>query len=419
MEIVKAASETVADVNDVITYTITLQVSNGVSSSVVVTDVLPKYLTWVSFGAVPAGGTSSNTGNNLTWNFPTLAPGTYSFTYQAQVASYVPGGTVLTNNAQVVYAGNPTPKKTSVNINMAISYTVKIGVYNAAGELIKQISVQELSQQILSIQLLQTPTITSLHGVVYVDVHGQQVATWDGTNSNGQPVSNGEYYIKVDNIDSHGVDTSVTETVTVNRGIAQVVVDIYNSAGEIVRHLYSYEDDPGNTSLTDVELSTSVLKPTVGGSGSDSVVYITSPTGMSLTWNGTADNGAIVSNGRYMIEVHWTDGKGNESTITRGITVETGNSQVGTVVAAPNILTSGITSTSIQVNSPAMPYTLTARLYDLAGELIKVSQGQTEANQTTLNVAGLSSGVYFVVVDLVDANGGLAGRQTTQILIRH
>ena len=419
MEIAKTASELVADVNDVITYTITLNVTDGNSSNVVVTDVLPNYMSFVSFGAVPSGGVTSNSGSNLRWVFPVLPPGTYSFTYQAQVASYVPGGTVLTNNAQVVYAGNPTPKKTSVTVNMAVLYTVKIGVYNAAGELIKQISVQELSEQIFSIQLLQTPTITSLNGVVYVDVKGQQVATWNGTNADNQPVSNGEYYIKVDNIDSHGVDTSVTETVTVNRGIAQVVVDIYNAAGEIVRHLYSYEDDPGNVSLTDVELSTSVLRPTVGGSGTNSLVYITSPTGMSLTWNGTGDNGAIVSNGRYMIEVHWTDGKGNESTITRGITVETSGSPVGVVVAAPNILTSGITSTSIQVNSAAVPYTLTARLYDMVGELIKVSQGQSGANQTTLDVQGLSSGVYFVVVDMINANGGLAGRQTTQILIRH
>ena len=73
----------------------------------------------------------------------------------------------------------------------------------------------------------------------------------------------------------------------------------------------------------------------------------------------------------------------------------------------------------IQVNSAAVPYTLTARLYDMVGELIKVSQGQSGANQTTLDVQGLSSGVYFVVVDMINANGGLAGRQTTQILIRH
>ncbi len=148
VEISKAASELVARSGDILTYTITLNVPYCPANNVVVTDALPPLLSFVAFGNTPSGvGTNYNPSNStMTWTFGTLAVGTYSLTYQAQVAGYVPQGTVLTNIAQVSFAGLACPKKTSVNVKMAVAYTVKIGVYNSTGELVDQISVQELSQ---------------------------------------------------------------------------------------------------------------------------------------------------------------------------------------------------------------------------------------------------------------------------------
>src|SRR5205823_5009243 len=122
---------------DIITYTITLNVTAGLANSVQVTDVLPAHLTFLGFGNVPSGGiTAWNiTTKTLTVTFASLPVGTYSITYQAQVDSYVQEGTVLTNNAQLTYAGLPSPKTTSVSVAMASVFTVHVGVYNEAGEL--------------------------------------------------------------------------------------------------------------------------------------------------------------------------------------------------------------------------------------------------------------------------------------------
>jgi uncharacterized repeat protein (TIGR01451 family) len=406
-----------------ITYTITLNVPFGPANGVVVTDVLPANLTFVSFGTVPAGGVTSQTGKNLTWTFSSLAAGTYSFTYVAQVDNFVQQGTVLVNNAQVTYTGLAAPKTTAVTVTMATAYMVHVGVYNEAGELVKEIWVQQLSQQITSFDILQNPTITSLHGQIYIEYQGQQIATWDGTTQSGDPVTNGKYYVKVDNIDPYGVVNSVSETVAVSRSIAKVVVLVYNSAGEVVRHLYSYADDPNNLPLSDVNMSTNVIKPVAGATpipGSSNTVSITSPNGLNVVWDGKSDTGAIVTNGHYEVEVHFTDGKGGEETFTRGVVVQAGSGSTadGVVVAIPNVLTSGQTTTILTVNSTTS-YTLTANLYDVAGELIRKATPGPGANQATLDFTGISSGIYMAVTELRDANGGLVSKQITKILIQH
>ena len=382
---------------------------------------MPDHLNFGAFGTVPANGTSQwdSASNTMTWTWGFLAPGTYDFTYQANVDSATQSGTVLTNQAQVVY-DNGKIKKASVSVTVGALYTVKVGVYNEAGELVKQIWVKELTEEITQIDLLQTPSITSLHGVVYVDVAGQPIASWDGTNQSGDPVTNGEYILKVDNINSLGADTSVSENVMVTRSIARVEVDVYDGAGEIVRHLYSYADDPNNTPLTDVKLSNTVIKPVAEGtptpSGSGSVT-ITMPSGDTVVWDGKSDSGTVVTNGDYQIEVHFTDGKGGEETVSHGIIVESANlpSSVSAQVR-PNIVTAG---DPIQVRlNPVAGYILVASLYDVAGELIETQTG-TQVDQVDLDSSKLASGLYIVRVKILDAQGDLAGQQYLHILVRH
>jgi flagellar hook assembly protein FlgD len=405
-----------------VVYSIILNVVQASASSVTVTDVLPSQMTFQGFGITPGGGTPTAVGNSLQWVFPSLSVGAVTMTYRAQIANFLAGGTVLTNNAQLTYAGNPVPQKASVNVIIEAVYTVKIGVYNSAGELVKQIYVKELSQQITSITLLQTPTITSLNGVVYVTVDGVQLATWDGTNQSGDPVSNGVYYVKVDNIDANGVDTSVSETVTVSRSIAKIQVNIYNEAGEVVKHLYAYADDPGNMNLGNVTFSTNVIKPTVGtptpnGTGD---LTLTFPNGVTVTWDGTNDSGQLVTDGTYEVEVNWTDGKGGQQVTTHNVTVErgTGSPAGGTVFAAPNILTGGSTWTTVQINS-TLNLTLTASVYDIAGELVKRPMvGPTGNGTVPVDLSGLASGLYFIVVNISDTNGNFIQKQVTQIVIR-
>jgi hypothetical protein len=235
-------------------------------------------------------------------------------------------------------------------------------------------------------------------------------------------VSNGGYYVQVTNTDPYGVVNNVSQIVTVARSIAKVEVDVYNAAGEVVKHLYAYADDPGNMPLGSVDLSATTLAPTASSvSNGTNNVTMTFPSGLVLSWDGKGDNGAIVTNGMYEMEVHWTDGVGGEEVITKGVLVNRGGNPIadGVVFASPNVIKSGATSTTIKINPTAgAVYTLTASVYDVAGELVKTPvTGTAGDNKVTLDLSGLASGIYLVPTDLYDPQGRFVQKQITKIMV--
>ena len=106
VNIAKMESETVGHSNDVVTYSVVLSPVLGQANSVVVTDVLPNYLTFVGFGPVPAGvGVPSFVNNTLTWTLAVMPASPVTVTFQAQLAAFVPQGTVITNTGPIDLLG--------------------------------------------------------------------------------------------------------------------------------------------------------------------------------------------------------------------------------------------------------------------------------------------------------------------------
>jgi len=421
----KTASSTLVRTNDVITYTLTVEVTVGTVSDTVVTDVMPMNIQFVSFG-VSSPGTYNPSTRTLTWSLGSLAPGTYTLSYDGQVDAYVQEGVVMRNSAQVTSSAGT--RVTHLDVELARTYTVHVGVYNEAGELVKDIWVQRLSQKIEDFSILENPVIASLNDFVYLEYQGVQIATWDGTNEEGDPVTNGKYHLKIDNVDPYGTVTNVSQEVTVSRSIARVGVRVYNSAGEVVRDLYSFMEDPCGTvvsatmtptpcqnPLSGVSVSTNVLVPqAVGTPGPNGELKITSQGGLNVTWDGKGDEGQVVQSGHYEVEVHYTDGQGGEETVSIGVVVQKGNSDPGNYLSAlPNHLTGGQASTTITVNDPGATQ-VTVSLYNLAGELIRQVRGTTP-NQAVLDFSGLSSGLYFAVTEVRDASGKFITRKILKI----
>ncbi|HEY5039409.1 MAG TPA: hypothetical protein VIJ93_10085, partial [bacterium] len=419
----KTASKGNAQALDVVAYTITLSVTNGAASNVVVQDALPSQMTFQSFTSSPLGTLTSQNGSLLTWALPPSLPvGTYQLAYKATVNSLAQGGVGLCNQAWVNYAqGGPVTASACVTVQG--NNTVRIGVYNEAGELVKQILLGRYTQALNNIQLTSN-SITTLYGQVGLYFQGNLISSWDGTNSQGNLVSNGTYNLKVDNIDPYGVDTSLTQQVVVNRALYQTTVLIYNEAGEVVRHLYSYVDNPSLAEVTSITLSTTVLKPAPVSppNGIPNQAVITMSNGTTVEWDGKSDNGAYVTAGKYLIAVQSGDGKGGNSTSFGTITVlaPVSGSGMGTVTAKPNVLNSaaGTASTTFQSDSTTA-LTLRAFIYTVAGELVAKIEGVSGSGQAVWNVNGLASGVYLAVVEVRDAQGGLMGRQAVKVLVVH
>ncbi len=398
------------------TYTLNVNVSNANAPGVVVQDQLPPNCTFTAFGVSPAGTSAVTTVSGgvtmMNWTLPTLIPGSYQLTYTVSINSFTPAGPIV-NCAVLNYPGI-SPLSSCATLMVTGSYTVKIGVYNEAGELVKTLLVTQYSQPLVDLQLKNGDLINGLNDPILIYDQNTQITVWNGTDQNGNPVPNGDYYVKVDNVDSFGVDKSVVLNVVVSRSLEKVTIDIYNEAGEIVDTLYSVVEDPQGTVITGVKLSGTVLEP---GSPTDGNLIITTNNGVTATWTGYSSSGAVVPNGKYFIEVHSTDGKGGETVIVTSVMVLNNPKQtVPKVWAYPNPLTGGFSQVEFQASN--LGINLTVRIYDLAGELVTELKGAGGTSRVTWNAAGISSGLYIAKVEQKDLTGKIIAKQTLKILVQ-
>lgn len=422
----KQASESSAQGGDTITYTIAVTITGMTLNSPVMNDTLPSNLTFLDFGhMIPGTVTTYNQSNGkLGWAIPgPLGPGGYLFSYDTQVSTTLPCQPIV-NYAQMFFQGQASSLSSSVTVKMACDYTVRVGVYNEAGELVKQLAAVQLPQAVGTINFKPGNSITSVNGPtgqIQIYFGHYLLGTWDGNNSSGNPVSNGEYHLKIDSIDSRGAITSVIQPVVVSRPVAKVSVNIYDSAGETVRHLYALLSDPAGVELSNIALSSSTLRPgPVVATGQPSNVQIqvlTSGTPVTLYWDGTNDSGAFVSPGHYQLAIHWTDGQGNESNIIRGILV-TGSTSEGTVTAAPNVLSKGTSTTIFTVNS-SQTLTLRIKVFTVMGEMVDSLEGAGGSNQAAWNASAFASGLYVAHVEILSPSGGVVGQQNVKVVIIH
>src|ERR1019366_3863285 len=103
--------------------------------------------TFNGFGVEPAGTTQQQNGSLLTWNLPPLPVGTYGLFYSVKVNNFVQAGTLLENQVWANNAGS-APVTAKADVTVIGDYTIKIGVYNEAGELVKIIKIMHLSQPV-------------------------------------------------------------------------------------------------------------------------------------------------------------------------------------------------------------------------------------------------------------------------------
>jgi flagellar hook assembly protein FlgD len=353
-----------------------------------------------------------------------LAPGTYTLTYNTQVNSFAQADVPLTNNAQLNYSGGPT-KSASVPITVIGNFSIAVNIYNSAGEVVKTIPLKQFSTAITNITLSTTNTITTLQGPgssINILYDGVVIGTWDGTNNQGQPVGNGTYKVQIDNIASSGTVTSVSQNATVNRSIANVEVDIFNGAGEVVRKLYNVISNPVASNMTNVVLSAGIMKPSTSAPNGNltsavSIYVLDSSTPVTLVWDGTNDAASFVTPGEYQVQVHWTDGNGNTTNITKSILVLPSTSPSGKVLAEPNEIKGTTTFTTFDASGISGAAGLKVRIYTVAGEWIQTIPSSSNTVSWTPN--GLASGLYIASVEVDNANGGMLVRQNVKVLILH
>jgi hypothetical protein len=208
--------------------------------------------------------------------------------------------------------------------------------------------------------------------------------------------------------------------VAVSRALAKIQVSVFNEAGEVVRHITALVDDASDAQLTSLDLSTNVVSLGAGDPSNPNQVVVTLSTGATFVWDGRGDSGVVVTGGHYEIEVHWTNGKGAEDVISRGILVEGGTAGVrGKVQAEPNVLDGSVNYQTVFKINQVTGMTLSVRVYDMAGELVGRNVGPVGGNLVTYDGSGRASGLYLGVVELRDGvTGNFEGRQISKFVIK-
>jgi flagellar hook assembly protein FlgD len=421
----KQVSASTAGAGSALLYTLTLNVANSNAQNLVVTDLLPTNLTFQSFGTSPSGVTPAynQATSVMNWSMPSpLAPGQYQMTYQAMVNNLVAAGMNIQNCALATFLGGTA--NACVTTQTIGQYTVKVGVYNEAGELVESLPVNQYSQAINSFNL-SSGSITQVSGpgsATTILFAGVPIGTWSGTDSLGNPVGNGEYYVKVDSTSNMGVDTSVIQPVIVNRSVFKVSLKIYNEAGEAVKTLYLYTSNPVAGTANQLQLSASSIEPTSGPvTGSiPAQLTIGINNGTTIVWDGTQDNGGVVPSGQYFIEASEQNGTGGETIMTAHVMVvsDTANAGMGNILAEPNLL-NGVTGYQVTFSSAVPGLTLDYRVYDAAGELVigKMPGDGAGSSSAHWDATGKASGLYFAVVDAINAQGGQIGYKILKIVV--
>jgi hypothetical protein len=83
------------------------------------------------------------------------------------------------------------------------------------------------------------------------------------------------------------------------------------------------------------------------------------------------------------------------------------------------VLTTGQTLTTFNGTGIANAWTLNAKVYTIAGELLRSIPGSPGTATAQWNALGMASGVYIIAVQVQDANGGILENQLLKVLVLH
>jgi hypothetical protein len=299
-------------------------------------------------------------------------------------------------------------------------YSVRAGVYNEAGELVRVLFTRTYSQEAYDLAL-SLAVIGSLNGPdreVTLSSGGVPLGTWDGSSGTGDPVTNGVYHVKLDIADDFGTVSTVTRQVMVSRNLTTRSLSVFNSAGEMVRSLEVLVDDGDGVRLTGLTIGQKALRVGMGDPTALSIVLSTTAGSVTLSWDGKNGSGREVDPGHYHLEARWEDGQGGTQAFSQGLLVQDGGKPSPYKIEAyPNLLSPANGHTAVFALSPSRGSTLSVKVHTLAGEKVGSVEGPRGADSASWDASNLASGLYLASVEVHDDEGSLQEQRLLKIAV--
>jgi hypothetical protein len=286
---------------------------------------------------------------------------------------------------------------------------VVVTIYNSAGEVVKHL-YSGSSQNFPNGFTLSSTAVAPGGSGVSLDLGGKiqgggSTLTWLGSNDNGQSVSPGTYTIQVVQTDPFGGIKSWTQAVTVMPAAVTQSLDIYNSAGELVRQINTASIS--SLPLNDINLNNPSNSAYVVGTGAGVkfILHNTSGAQVPETWDGKSSTGQTVAPGTYIVQLV-DNGPAHSVVMSKSFTVLDGAGAPSfDVIAGPNPVGPADKELVFSLNGIQAGEFASVELYNVAGELIASGSGSLGNNRVAMKVEGnWSSGIY---VAIINANQGI------------
>ena len=280
---------------------------------------------------------------------------------------------------------------------------MSVDIYNEAGELVARVAA--------GVGVYGQPTGLRGDTVAFIPDDGQSAllwisgssasVRWDGANGGGQFVGSGTYTIRIGLTDSFGSVTSYSQDVQVLRKSTAIQVNVYNSAGELVRRLSQTAGtlQGGNFSLSKDVLAISGL------SGDDVQLRWGGQASPTMLWDGRDSNGNYVSSGVYVIS---TVDAADHAVSSKSIMVLRGapTQDLGVSFGSPNPSRPD-TGPVVLLVQGLMGGSASGVVYDLAGEKVAFLSFVAGPDRLLWDVQAkaYSGGVYWLEATLINPEG--------------
>jgi flagellar hook assembly protein FlgD len=314
---------------------------------------------------------------------------------------------------------------------------ISVSVFNTAGELVKKIVSSPARGGLSSVEfivqggngqdlmLAEGSLDIVIAGIEVPESYGTGIAvfTWDGKNEQGQYGVPGLYYVTVEETDPYGHTATITKEITLVNLRGYVELRVFNNAGELVRTIRDYSKNGKGYKLT-VENIPDVFTLYPGGENDISIKF-TSDMGDAFSWDGRNENGLVVSNGIYQIQIVLVNEYLGNMAVSKTVMLlgEGITDFVGNVIIVPNPYR-GEAGGFLEIRwDGATQGNARIMILNAAGELVRelaaaLESGVVSWDTKTGSGAAVSNGVYVVIVECKSAAGYLDRKVQKMAILR-
>ncbi len=252
--------------------------------------------------------------------------------------------------------------------------------------------------------------------------------SWDGKTDAGQLAASGTYYLSVNETDTYGHVADITKTITYMQDTTYIQLNIFNSAGELVRSITNYDfvfppDFLSGPDGLGVQIDVPPVITTKQANASPVQIRFGARVSDFMLWDGKNNSGMSVSSGIYEMQIVVKTETTLVVVASKSVTVlENNDVFIGEIKSVPNPYTGSGAGIKFMWTANETG-NMAISIYNISGELIrilntKLENGSVGWDATTSGGNIASNGLYIAVLQGISGGGNIARMKVKVVINR-